>query len=429
MYKQIAHFYFLMLLAVGLIASYSFNSPYFALITTLLISISIMFFNKLSPASPLVWFVFFINIYHLSIALLVYIGQRDVYALDKIIYANILALIGFIFSSLFFVKRRENFEYVKPLAFSGRSIKILFLMLLILSLIVPFEFMRSGATNKAEFNDSLGSVYNILIFVFALYLLKYKRISQAKWPILLFSIYLVLCTLLLGERNIFFSYAIMLIIISYAKYKLGKKYIILSVLVLILLIPVFGVYKNLFTRSDFSTGNNNSLLVTLANGEFRSAGYNLDVIFANNVSFKFGSTIPNDITRALIPGMLYMSENSIAWYNNTFHPEIVASGRGYGFSFAAEGYINFSWPGISIWFFFLGLFMNYLYHKSMRSQVALAVYSVLIPIFIYSLRGDISTILSPLIKQIFSVLVVVYLLDFLLSKKQNPDSLIVNGKN
>lgn len=352
--KITAYIFFILALIAGLLASHSFNESSICLIITLFVSVVIIFYNRLSPVQPVVWFIFFINIYHLSIGVLHYYNVMLVANMDDIIYVNTYAIIGFLISSVFFVKRTERFEYTKRIGFSLVSIKILFYIVLIISFYVPFDFIRSGVSNKADFTNSFGSLYNILIFIFALYILTYDSLAKIKLSLMLFSLYMIFSTLLLGERNIFFSYSIMLLIVSYSRFGLSKKYIIICVLALITLIPIFGIYKNFFTRTDFSTGNDLGFFLSLANGEFRSAGFNLDVILSNPEKLKLGSSIINDIVRALVPGVVYLSENSIAWYNNTYHPDIVAVGRGYGFSFAAEGFINFSWAGIVIWFGMLG---------------------------------------------------------------------------
>lgn len=418
--KTSVYLLFILLMISGLLASFAFDNSLICLYVTLAICIIIFIYNRLSPVQPVVWFIFFINVYHLSIGILHALNIKYVENIDDIIYVNTYSIVGFLLSSLFFIKKREVFYYKYKIAFSSSAIKFLIFILVILSLYVPFDFIRSGASNKADFTNSYGSLYNILIFVFALYILSYESIGRVKLSLIIFSLYMLFSTLLLGERNIFFSYSIMLLIVCYARFGLSKKYIILCAIALITLIPILGIYKNVFTRSDFSTGNDFGFLISLANGEFRSAGFNLDVILSNPINLKLGASVINDIIRAIIPGIVFMSENSISWYNNTYHPDIVAVGRGYGFSFAAEGFINFSWVGVVIWFFCLGLFINFLNKKASESLVMLAIYSVMIPVFIYALRGDISTILSPFIKQFISVIILLMLMNvFFVSKKRS----------
>lgn len=149
-------------------------------------------------------------------------------------------------------------------------------------------------------------------------------------------------------------------------------------------------------------------LLAIFQGEFLSAGRNLETILNTygEWDFFYGETIIWDLARSVIPGFIYAVQNSIGWFNNTFNPDIVAIGQGYGFSFIAEGYINFGYFGIVIWYLILSIVIHFLYKNSQRSTYWFIGYIYMIPYFIYIQRGDLSNFISPLLKQliVFTIL-------------------------
>ncbi|MEZ9452519.1 O-antigen polymerase [Vibrio splendidus] len=394
------------------------DNAVWTIVGTLLVSIYVIFLSGLSPTNPLVWYTFFINIYHLGICILYFIGFRSVSNVDGIIIVNALSILGFLISSLLIFKRKESFSNMYTVSFSQISLNLSLVIMLLGSLLVPFLFIASGASSKAEFSNSFGSVFGMLNVVIAMFLVKSEK--KPTLIIILLSIYILFVTLLLGERNILLSFSILLMIILYSKFAWSLKRILSITLLLLLLIPILGVYKNIFTRSSFDgeASTNNSAIIGLLNGEFRSAGYNIERILSSKeqLDYKYGMSIFNDAIRSVVPGFVYKVENSISWYNNNYHSAVVAQGRGYGFSLAAEGYINFGYFGVVVWFVISGLIINILYIKSMSSGIYLVVYASTIPVFIYSLRGDFSTIFSPMLKQVMFTIIFVALIDSFIKK-------------
>jgi len=236
--------------------------------------------------------------------------------------------------------------------------------------------------------------------LFLILILKSKKIRINSFEIVFPFLYFLFISLLLGERNVFFSFMLIVLFFSYRRLGISKNKIILSCLVLVLMIPILGQFKNVFTRTDIAVSENIPIGVSILNGEFRSAGYNINYILNQDIDLKYGASILSDFSRALIPRFIYPVENSIGWYNNTFHPNIVAQGRGYGFSLAAEGYVNFGYFGVYLWFFIVGGLIVFLNNKSYESNYYFMTYLLLLPIFVYAIRGDMSTIMSPLVKQI-----------------------------
>ncbi|UNH38215.1 O-antigen polymerase [Moellerella wisconsensis] len=421
MFKVLSQLITYLLCIIIVIFSIIYDNSNYILISTFICILFCLLISKLSPANPLIWYVFFINLYHLSIIYLHYKNIRFVNNPDDIILANFIATIGFLSSNFLFLNKKEIFNSSVTIKLKKRTIILYYYFSLLLTLIIPLSFINSNSVTKSEFDNNLGSFYGFLNLTILLYLIYKKKIGSTypKLFIIFNFSYLILSTLILGERNIIISFMVIIIISGYSIWSFSRKKIAILFVTILLAIPILGEYKNLFTRTTFDSSSSQiPMLEKLADGEFRSAGYNLDKIFDFTPPLKYGTSLLNDIGRALVPGFIYKFDNSISWYNNEYNPEIVAQGRGYGFSLAAEGYINFSWAGIFLWFFIMGVFINYLYYSSMKSTNFLIIYILMIPFLIYALRGDFSSIFSPLIKQILLPLFIIYLTDKYTFKKK-----------
>ncbi|MDH5919389.1 O-antigen polymerase, partial [Vibrio splendidus] len=209
----------------------------------------------------------------------------------------------------------------------------------------------------------------------------------------------LIISLLLGERNVLLSTLIMLLFYFAMVKRVSNNRLIIYSLSIFILIPILGMFKNVFT-TDVIVDNDNPMYISLLNGEFRSAGYNLNVILSDDGELLYGQTVPGDVLRSLVPGFIYKFENAILWYNKKYHSDILSQGRGYGFSLAGEGYVNFGYVGVFLWFLFISYLVIYIYNRSLYDEKWLVIYLLIVPTFIYALRGDLSTILSPTLKQI-----------------------------
>jgi oligosaccharide repeat unit polymerase len=232
--------------------------------------------------------------------------------------------------------------------------------------------------------------------------------------LLIFTVFLVYCffiAIFLGERDVLLSYILVFLIFYNTTYGMSLKAVIFCIVALMISIPILGSLKNIFTSSKGIDLNVSDIAINLLNGEFRSAGFNINVLLSSSFELKYGASLIYDLLRSLIPAFIYEFENSVSWYNNTYHPGIVAQGRGYGFSLAAEGFINFSYFGVFLWFFIVGLLIRALYRGAVNNEVIRIIYCLSVPFFIYSLRGDLSSIFSPLLKQILIPYVILWCFD------------------
>ena len=96
--------------------------------------------------------------------------------------------------------------------------------------------------------------------------------------------------------------------------------------------------------------------------------------------------------------------NGVEWFNKTYFSENRA---GQGFSLVAEGYINFGFLGIILVFVLVGLLIKFIYQRSSKNIYYFSFYVVSIPVFMYSIRADLTNILSPIIRQNLIVVILV----------------------
>lgn len=408
----------------------------FGIFVNLLVTGFMIFRGKLNPTSPYSWFPFFVSLYNLSIFILDYVGVRSISTHNELLLINLLSLLGLFFSFLF-IRDMKQASVIADSNISNFSLNLLISLNFILCAFVCASFIYSGAVVKSEFSGSLNSFFKFLNVLACIDLVKYASERNGKIKrvqLLLFLPFILFSSLLLGERDILFSYLIILIMV-YSFFNGNRiKRVYLFSIILILMIPVLGEYKNLFTKTNFNEIDYGNIFVLILNGEFRSAGFNIDYILNNfDESWRYGSSIIFDLLRSIVPGFIYEFNNSVGWYNKTYHPNIVADGRGYGFSLSAEGYINFGYVGVFLWYVIVGSMIAFVYNNANKNTISLSAYFVSIPMFIYSIRGDLSTLLSPLFKAILIPIFIFIFIDMFIKrlsgftgKKQNHEQLARN---
>lgn len=176
----------------------------------------------------------------------------------------------------------------------------------------------------------------------------------------------------------------------------------------------------LWIRDLSSVGESlNEPLISIFDGEFISAGKNLDTILSNKVNWDYfyGQTFLWDIPRSIIPARFYYYQNSVGWFADQFHAARLRVGQGVGFSLAAEGFINFGYVGVILIFFVFAGLLSFLYNRSHRSFNSFIIYVLVAGFFIFTIRADLSNLFSPLFKQIFLPLLALAGVSSLLRKK------------
>ena len=83
-----------------------------------------------------------------------------------------------------------------------------------------------------------------------------------------------------------------------------------------------------------------------------------------------------------------------------------------------QGYIIAGALGVVLVFAIIGIIIRIMYKKAYNNMYLLIAYIYFITVMIYSIRGDLSTVFSALIKQIFLVLFIIFILEKISKSRQ-----------
>jgi len=371
---------------------------------------------RFTPLHPVVWLCPFLFLYHFSIIILWHWGIRPVVSPEELILVGWLATATSAIVLLILCdmspSNGENCRKTK-IHFSKSLTSLGHLTLLIAAVLDNSRFIGLGIQNKAELNvlgiEGNLFLYGFLMVTYSVLFAEYAK-TKKKFPFWLFLATGLIClfsTLNLGERDIFLRFSQVTIFLTVALFCIPRRYILASAIVILVSIPVLGAAKNMFARnttvSSIVSRSIDEPLISVLNGEFMSAGRNVDTILSNrmNWDYFYGQTLLWDIPRSIIPARFYHSQNGLGWFADLFHAKRLRLGQGVGFSLAAEGFINFGYTGVLLFFVLFAGLLSFLYNRSSYSSVNLLIYVLSAGFFIYAIRGDFSTLLSPLLKQVF----------------------------
>ncbi|WP_369048784.1 O-antigen polymerase [Tenacibaculum sp. UWU-22] len=380
-------------------------------------------FEFLYPPVLLIPTVF---IYNSSVIILDFLNIREASHIREILFSIFLAITVIGFYSAFFLKNRGRVNVVELKSMkitTGVLGGLLNVLIIILSLYV-LRFIVSGVASKAELAISgsfsgFGIISKFFVFIFSLYILNYyyDYRSFPRMKLIMSLTITVLISLIIGERDVLLTIVLILMLIFYFIKKPSKIRVIVYLGVAIFLIPITSQLKAIFTRN--TKPNSENVFIRIFSGEFLSSGRNYETIlkYSNAWDYFYGESLLNDIKRSIVPPFIYEFKNSVHWFNSNFFTNGFNLGYGIGFSYLAEGYINFGYFGIILWYFFLMIVVTYLYNSSYKSILGLAIYLLMLPNLIYLQRGDFSYLVSPLFKQVLFFYILLTLINSLYRKK------------
>ena len=208
-----------------------------------------------------------------------------------------------------------------------------------------------------------------------------------------------------GERDVLMRVAWISVFLYHALVRpLTSRTILLIGLGAIVVLPVLGDLKNALITPDPISVSFDDPIAKVLSDEFVTAGRNLQVLVENSHAWSFfeGRTILWDIQRAIIPNAVFPEAGLTPtdWFNTLFYDDLVSRGGGVGFTLVGEGYMNFGWLGVVVWFAITGGFLRVLYQRSARDVLWLAIYVVAMPLAIYAVRADLAALLSQFGKHI-----------------------------
>lgn len=272
---------------------------------------------------------------------------------------------------------------------------------------------QGGYSNKTEIYKHantfiiLGFVIGyilILFFEFSLYVTlfneeKIKAIHIISWiTISGFSI-------LTGERDYLFTILLVTVLIMFLYERISKKTLFILIPIGMILLPLSNTFKYyLLSGKEGTSFRLNHLLMEFLDGEFVSAGRNLQILIMNHCANYFkGKTLVYDIVR-IFSGNTFSVQ---AWFNDTFFS--YSHSTKYGFTIVGEGYVNWGIWGVIIWAIIVGILIRVLYVQSCKNYYYMLIYLYMLPLFIYAIRADLANIFSPLVKYAFLGTLIVYI--------------------
>lgn len=291
-------------------------------------------------------------------------------------------------------------------------------------------FWTSGATTKREFWDvdsgTVAVAYNWMFVFYALLLcsLPFTKEKGRNLVIYIVGVASIVTWLNTGERDVIIKYFLVTIFIFIYQGAIRShlKVVLMTALVVLLLPIMKDMGTSLHRGVEIRTYD--SFFLGVLRSDFHAAARNLDILLINQEFYARhgGERLQIDIARGVLPGFLVSLENTSTWFTRQYTP--IAIGResaGLGFSLVGAFYIYGREIGIVLGGAFFGLVCWLLWVRSMNSVFWIAAYITLVPILIWSLRGDLAYILSGLTKQVggplFAVACVWYCLVSILRKE------------
>lgn len=370
---------------------------------------------------PYTWFSTFFCLYSIGLPVLTYVGSRSLRAsyTKELMEIQLLAM----FIVLFIISpKKVNYEIMNKEDHSlnlGVFNKILYVGLILILLGGAFFLSRSGLGGKANIYASGSSlllalfrVPLILTMLYAL-LIIYEWKSNKQVPIrtmVITGISLFGITIFSGERDFVFRFIIITAVFLFCIGKLKRSHIIMLAPIGVMILILSDKYKYFFSTGIVNESSEGVIFKFFA-GEFESASTNLQIVISQGMSNSLGiERYILDIASAFTTSIQSVS----SWFSDLFY-----RGRAvqYGFSIIGEGYVIGGVIGVVFISIVLGAMIKFFYKRLYKGTYWFASYLYFITIVIYSIRMDLGTILSAIVKQIGIVLIIVMIAEKI-SKKE-----------
>ncbi|SCL85416.1 O-antigen polysaccharide polymerase Wzy [Sporanaerobacter sp. PP17-6a] len=397
------------------------DNPFVDIFSIILLAFGAAKIVKYDLSHPYVWYSVFFTLYSISYPILYLLN--DTYDIN--IYTKNLMFSQWLALSIFLITispKKINYGNLKELNISILTNKIIYILISLILFITIFRLTRFPYSNKNELFSSNDLIINIGFKVVLVFLVIYSielsnfAVKNFKLDIKLtiYTFFVVfLMFLFSGERDLPLRVILITFYIDYilVKNKKNNKRTILIAIIALLLVPLLAKYKYYGVTKQITTSNDN-IIISLLKSEFASASKNLQIVLLDSSScskFK-GMTFVYDIARAFGLDEIFNLKkfSSLEWFNTTYFN----FGRsGQGFTMVGEGYVNFGYIGIVLIFLIIGLLLRLIYQKSNKNLYFFVFYILSIPIFIYSIRADFASIISPLIKYNLLSILVIFLIE------------------
>ncbi len=400
---------------------FCFDNSIIKLVILFLIDILGVSYFKLNLFYPFVWLSPFILIYNVSFFILDLLGVRTGSHINSILTITFFSIISFYIFCVCFIPNISNGVIIRNTHISRRFysyIVLIYKILCVLLLLYIPYFLKSGFTSKTDMSLSGGLIgYGLIsksyLFFFICYLVyKIRILKDFPWCYCMTNCIMTLSiSLFIGERELFFS-VIFCSTVTYNYFRgISKRNLIFGSLSVLLLIPILGMLKQITNISNLSV-NDVNFIETIFQGEFLSSGRNIETLLSHkyNWDYQYGASLIGDMGRTIIPKSIVEFNNATTWFNDNFNSR-ASTGFGLGFSYLGEGYLQAGILGVIIWTILLCLIIRYLYLNARLTIFKFTIYIFIIPAYIYAMRGDFSYIVSPILKQVLPICIILLCID------------------
>lgn len=381
-----------------------FNSSEYAIMLHVLsivfLAVSACLIVKFDFFHPFCWFSLFYCLYACSYAIMYKLGVTVDYGYSK--DGLLYHWIGL--TTILLILPIQRHRVINRYHFKSNSnyVNTVLNILLLYLVLAVFSFFFGSFSNKTEIYQN-GSFWILLSFKLAYFVILiyiyqlYKILSQTKqtpiWLIVKCSGVIFFFGLSSGERDYIFTILLVTVMILFLFSKIRKSQLFASIPLGIILLPLSRIFKYYALTGNIEDSlDTNHLLIEFLDGEFISAGRNLQILIANHCENFFGGTsLLNDFVRTVVD----TGYSNQIWFNEQFFTSLSTQ---YGFTLVGEGYVNGGIWGIILVYVITGLLLRYLYINASKSSYGFIIYLYMLPLFIYSTRADLANILSPLLK-------------------------------
>ncbi len=393
------------------------------ILSMIILCIGAIYISRFNLIHPYFWYSTIFTIYSISYPILYLRGiiYRHGYT-KELMFAQWFALTIF----LLIVSPLKNFNLDYSKIFRKNNInKYMIDIILIILVIASIIIKKNGYENKGEIYASnniflsIAFILATIVIIIFMYELINNIINKSKINkilILKVGFTLTIMTMFSGERDILFKFIVVTTLILYLFKFINNNHILIMIPIGVFLLPLSHLYKYYFLSGvggiSLKALNVSTIFFEFLNGEFVSASRNLQVILSNSEytkSILAGKGIINDFIRVFFD----TGFSNVSWFNDLFFSYTTT---GYGFTLVGEGYINMGYWGIIIIFSIVGFFIRVLYNKAVKNIYYLTIYLYTIPLYMYSIRADLSNIFSQFIKHLLFSMIIIYLLDYIIFK-------------
>lgn len=390
-------------------------------------SILAVILSKADIMHPYTWFSAFFCLYSIGLPILTYEGERHLRASysKELMEIQLLAM----FIILFIISPQKiNYE-IKNRKYQGVNLgvfnKILYAGMVLILIAGAFFLSRSGLGGKANIYAS-GSTLLIAIFKVPLSLtMLYTLLMISEWQnsriisirtIIITGVSLLGMTIYSGERDFVFRFFLITAIFLFFTKKLKKKHMVILAPVAVAILILSDKYKY-YLSTGIVNESSESIISRLFAGEFEAASTNLQIVIDQGMTHSWGlERYLLDIASAFTTRIQSVS----SWFSDLFYAGRTVQ---YGFSIIGEGYVTGGVIGVVFISLILGSIIRFFYKRSCNGTYWFATYLYFITVVIYSIRMDLGTILSAIVKQIGLVLIVVIIAEKMSKQEQK------RGKN